>query len=388
MIFDVAIIGAGPAGGSAAFHCAKLGLKTVILEEDKVVGEPVHCGECLSLYATQNTGLKLPKEAISFPVKGIRVIFPDGTTTKVTEEGYILEKHKFEQWLSKEATHAGAELKLNSRVTALKRENETWTLTTASGEIKAKLVIDASGVHGVANKLLQLNKKPDTVIGIQYELEDIPRDDYMDFYLWPEFAPHGYLWMIQKSNGRANVGLVTNDNAKAKKYLDAFVEKMGWKNKKVVKTFGGPIPASGPVANTTADGIILIGDAAGFTSPLFEGGTHLSLKSGQFASQVAKKAIDKNDLSAASLKEYELLWKAEFPPYSKIVGGKHKLYKFTDSELNQIAKCLPEDLSDLNVLDKAKVGAKLLAKNPKLVTKGAIDALLAFGYSRAEHYGW
>jgi NADPH-dependent 2,4-dienoyl-CoA reductase/sulfur reductase-like enzyme len=42
--YDVAVIGAGPAGGSAALHAAKLGLKTIILEEHNVIGEPVHCG--------------------------------------------------------------------------------------------------------------------------------------------------------------------------------------------------------------------------------------------------------------------------------------------------------------------------------------------------------
>ena len=95
-VYDVLIIGAGPAGGSAAWHCAQNGLKTLVVEEHQAVGEPVHCGECLSQVACDRMGWKLQDEAIAMPVKGVRVIFPGDKTTRLTEEGYVLEKHKFE----------------------------------------------------------------------------------------------------------------------------------------------------------------------------------------------------------------------------------------------------------------------------------------------------
>ena len=100
--------------------------------------------------------------------------------------------------------------------------------------------------------------------------------------------------MIPKNDGRANVGLVTTEIPKAKVYLDQFVKEMGWETKTKVKTFGGPIPSSGPVKNTYNDGILLIGDAAGFTSPLFEGGTQLGLISGRMAAETAKDALTQN----------------------------------------------------------------------------------------------
>ena len=53
---------------------------------------------------------------------------------------------------------------------------------------------------------------------------------------------------------------------------------------------------------------MLIGDAAGFTSPLFEGGSHLALKSAVFAAQTAAKAISDDDLSSEKLSQYPELW--------------------------------------------------------------------------------
>src|SRR3989344_8726437 len=148
-IYDVIVVGAGPAGGCAALHCARKGLKALIIEEHANIGEPVHCGECLSLWATENTGIKPPESVISEHVKGVRIVFPDGTTSALNELGFVLEKELFEQWLSGEAVKAGAELSLGTRLEDLKRKNNLWEIKTNKGILKAKIVIDASGVASV-----------------------------------------------------------------------------------------------------------------------------------------------------------------------------------------------------------------------------------------------
>ena len=79
---------------------------------------------------------------------------------------------------------------------------------------------------------------------------------------------------------------------------------------------------------TVQDGVILVGDAAGFTSPLFEGGSHLAW-SGREAANVIAKAIASNDLSQQSLMAYERALKKKFPPYHKILKGKTALYDLT-----------------------------------------------------------
>lgn len=768
-VLDVAVIGAGPAGGSAARHSVELGLKTVLLEEHKSVGEPVHCGECLSELSMQRLHWKIPDSVVSEPVKGVRVIFPNNSASTVTEPGYVLEKHLFEQWIAQEAQKKGAEILLDHKLLDLKRENGAWKLQTNHGEIQTKVVIDASGPASVTSRKLQLNPPVksdlpfDTVTGLQYELLDIPRDGYLDFYLWPKYSPWGYCvtknteiiakntvkpisdvkmgeevltlegwapvtgiserlhdgkvisiipymlnksaeltpehevfvwnkkngfewkpagilvkgsrenkgkgdylifplpkepkrseitisdyvegivekskifpigknqfgakfkfknginnkleftpelmeffgyyvsegntnssgiiisntnqqiikriveigerafgltpsiwvdkcaycsqvnfgsiilkklfaclfsegvhnkklphflygldedlkfsflkgqvlgdgcketgskgqtiislttvskslvydtwlmlatskvipsikynskkkfwqlkiagrqlsklekyfgkcsfgktktsphfrikddkilvgirkldskpyigmvydieasgsfcpffavhncWMIPKKDGRANVGLVTTQTSKAKFFLDEFVREMKWEQKSKVKTFGGSIPHSGPVPNTISDGLFLVGDAAGFTSPLFEGGTQLGLRSGQFAAQVAARAIKENKLEKSNLTEYERLWKKEFPSYSALIKGKKALYDFSDAELNEMAGILPKELGNLKPTDKVKVGLKILAKHRHLLQKGVVDAFLAFAYSRAEYYGW
>jgi len=388
-MFDLVIIGAGPGGNFAALTSAKAGVSTLVLEEHEAIGQPVHCGECLSQAACKRLGITLPDEAISREVKGVRLVFPDKTASHINEPGYSLEKDKFEQWLSLQATKAGAAYKMKSRVTALEREEGGWHVTSTAGEYFARCVMDASGVDSVASKLLGMNAPQSAVVGLQYEMEPVDvQGEMLDFFLWPSLAPHGYLWVIPKKDGRSNVGLVTADAPKTRAYLEKFVDEYGLKEKKRNKAFGGRIPSGGPVAKTYDDGILLIGDAAGFTSPMFEGGTSLSMTSGKFAAEVAAEALKKNDLAKAALAPYEQKWRAAFPNYAKLVGGKEAMYKFTDAELNRIAAFIPRDLTMITQAQRLTIGAKVLLGAPSLLAKGFIPAMETLGNSRADNFGW
>ena len=404
---DVLVIGAGPGGGSAAIHSARAGLKTVVVEADPSVGVPVHCGECLSEMAVQNLDLEIPDHVKALDVKGIRVIFPDGTEKLLTEPGYVLEKHLFEQWLMDEAGNLGSTLHLGHKVTSMERiynsknQFSNWKID-GKGEnfpIFCKVVIDASGVAGASSKLLDMGTEVEVIAGFQYEMTDVKNDGYLDFYLWPQYSPHGYVWMIPKKGERANVGLVTTDKKGAIKYLDKFIQDTyldgkpmvnpQWRDQSVkVRPFGGTIPISGPREVTVEDGVILVGDAAGFTSPLFEGGSHLALWSGREAANVIAKAIAANDLSKSSLMSYETAWKKRFPPYHKILKGKTALYELTDEEMSTMARCLPDELGNMSPFQKLGIGLKILVRKPALLTKRVISVLLSFGYSRAKHFGW
>ena len=403
------VVGAGPGGGNAALQCARRGLHTILIEDHSEIGTPVHCGECISEIACDNLGLDLPDHVISKRVHGIRVIFPDGIEKRLTEEGYVLEKHLFERWIADEAVAAGASVHLSHKLSSMKRTGNgrfSGWMCDGKGEqfpIQAKVVIDASGVAAVCSKTVEieqgvpLNTMGKVVAGMQYEMLEVPTDGYLDFYIWPKYAEKGYLWMIPKCDGRANVGLVTEDRPRAKKALDEFIEITHFKGLEQVPppwkekgnpAFGGTIPISGPFENTHHDGLMLVGDAAGFTSPLFEGGSHLALKSAVYAAETAAAAIAEGDLSAERLAIYPKRWKEEFPPYAKILRGKNALFDLTDEEMSLMARCFPDEMSDMGVSGKAMVGLRLLVRRPGLYFKRIVPAMLAFGYSRAKYYGW
>ncbi|MEZ8033101.1 MAG: hypothetical protein QMC44_05550, partial [Candidatus Poseidoniaceae archaeon] len=127
----------------------------------------------------------------------------------------------------------------------------------------------------------------------------------------------------------------------------------------------------------------------GFTSPLFEGGSHLALWSGREAAKTIASALQSESiLSKDQLMDYEKAWKKTFPPYSKILKGKTALYELTDDEMSIMARCLPEELGNMSPLQKVAIGLRILVRKPMLFTKSVIHVLLSFGYSRAKFFGW
>ena len=81
------------------------------------------------------------------------MIFPDGTAKKLTEEGYVLEKHLFERWIAEEAVSEGAQLHLSHKLRTMDKQYDesgkfTGWLCDGNGDqipIQTKVVIDASG---------------------------------------------------------------------------------------------------------------------------------------------------------------------------------------------------------------------------------------------------
>ena len=148
---DVLVVGAGPGGGNAALQCSRKGLRTMIIEDHDEIGTPVHCGECISDEAIANLKLDLPEEVISKRVNGIRVIFPDGTSKQLTETGYVLEKHLFEQWIADSAVKEGAKLALKHDALLI-----TFYVVRNDDGINFDLVFESPVKHSTPNEMTQV----------------------------------------------------------------------------------------------------------------------------------------------------------------------------------------------------------------------------------------
>ena len=217
---DVLVVGAGPAGSSAARAAAEAGAKTIFIDKKKEIGVPVQCAECIGRFLFPYLPFKIPKEQLIWKLDGVS-FWADSLMIERAGgiwSGYAINRKVFDKWLADIAVNAGAKLFINAELTVFEIENENNVkkafIRTPKGEIliEPKVVIAADGVDSTVLKLLDLKSDEKTKCGgvLSFEMENLKIDKPHSFQVFlGEFAPGAYAYILPKSKNMANVGVGT-----------------------------------------------------------------------------------------------------------------------------------------------------------------------------------
>lgn len=371
--YDIIIVGAGPAGSTAARYAAAGGAKVLMLEKDRDVGYPVRCGEAVSHEGVIQFIQPDPKWIASTITK-FRIIVPNGNSLipRLEGKGYVLERRIFDYELAKLAAKEGVKIVTKAYVYDLLRENNSVVgvraiIKDVKVDIRAKIIIGADGVESRVGKWAGIDTTCHirdmescaqmTISGIEVE------DDILDFYLGSEISPGGYLWVFPKGKNTANVGLgLSVEDAKKKpaiKFLQEFVRKK-FPNAAVLTHIAGGVPCAVTCDKIVNENVMLVGDAAHQVNPLSGGGIITGMIGGMIGGEVAAESLKKNDLK--HLEQYEKRW-------HKRLGWRHvafyniktAIYNFGDAALNTIVDDvvkLPEEKHTLGGIFRAALWNK------------------------------
>lgn len=276
MKYDIAVIGAGPAGSASALKLSSLGYKTLIMDPGD--NKKVCAGILTSQYVRK---YRINEAFIERTLKGIRISFCDihAEITYRAAVEYSINRELYDRFNLNEAIIAGSELK-NEKVSSIEEKESYIIIRTKKESILADYAIIASGISDLSQLYGGTKKFAFCVQQKKY----LKPDDYYEI----DLQPGVYSWVAPKKD----------HVLKGSSSLAGFPDMPGEKSL---------IPL-GPVKKTFSKRFLLAGDAAGFVSP-FEGeGLYYSRRSGDIAAETLIDALaGKNTLS-----DYQTRWKKEF----------------------------------------------------------------------------
>ena len=384
---DVLVVGAGPAGSTAAKHAALGGAKVILIDKKSEIGAPKRCAEGVSKKGLKKLGVEPNPRFIAKELDGVRLVAPDNTSVWMTSEeielpeaGYILERKVFDKFMAMDAARAGAEIKIKTLAKKVTKAEDSFIVTCEQfGEefdIKAHIVIAADGPESHVGRWAGLKTATKAVhmeSGFQYEMCNLhfERPGVIEFY-FGSCAPGGYVWIFPKGDDIANVGLAILPHMAEKtaiEYLDDFVAKSPYlKNAQAVEINVGGDPVAGMTKKLYDDNILVCGDAAGQVNPLTGGGIISGMTGGMCAGKVAAQAINEENCSRKFFKKYDEMAHAELDHeikrYKKV---QEYLLTLSDEELNEIAHAFEGETFDK--ISTTEIVKKLIKLSPKALLK-------------------
>jgi geranylgeranyl reductase family protein len=324
---DVIVVGAGPAGSSAAFWCAQAGLEVVVLEKAAFPREKV-CGDGLTprgVKALDDMGIDTSPAAGWVRHKGLRVqgggeVVEVDWPTLSRWPGYSLVRRRSEldALLADHAAAAGARVYTGVTVTEplLDDAGRVVGVRAESGPDKepvvwrAPLVISAEGLSGRVAKSLGLVRREDRPLGVavrRYVRTPHTHDAYLDISF--DLTAHGpsrdsmpgYGWVFGMGDGTANVGFGLLDTRRAtgvdhravlREWLATFpAEDQLGEEFAVTPLRGAGLPMALHRQPAYTRGLLLTGDAAGTVNPFNGEGISYAMETGRMAAETAAAAL-------------------------------------------------------------------------------------------------
>lgn len=326
---DVAIVGGGVAGCSAAIRLARQGYKVVLLEareypHHKVCGEFMS-PECTSLLA--ELGLLDAIRAVApAKVHTVTVIAPDGTgwETKLPGTGIGISRYALDSLMAEQARSCGVDIREGTTVTSIQGSLATGfklTSRTKLGQesIRAKVVIGAYGKRSNLDRQLKRTffKSNHPFMGLKNHFYGSLPAGHIHLHTFPG----GYCGMSEIENGRINVCLLVEHGifqSAASSNIAGFIEWMKVQNPRLGQQLARFQPveqdwlsiAQIPFSNkeVIADDIFMTGDSAGLISPVAGDGMGMALQASKILSSLLNDYLTGRLAAEGLRQDYTHIW--------------------------------------------------------------------------------
>jgi geranylgeranyl reductase family protein len=326
--FDVAIVGAGPAGSSSAIGLAGRGYSVALLDRKRFPREKL-CGDFLNPVSWPLLRqLQVASEVLARPhekirtfrftsLSGAEIEIPLPVSGDEGTAGLGLRRFDLDQVLVERARSLGVTVLEGCKPEKIERKPRGWRLRLHGSDdfaaVDAKLLIGADGRNSWVAHRLGLAVAPAMqggAAGFQFRLKRVHHaKGKVEIHLFPG----GYAGVVWVDDQTVTLGLAIQkdrllDGRSEELLLQSTLPQNPWLKKIIrsgqVSEFRSTYPVYFPPRRPYADGLLLVGDAARVSEPVTGEGIYFALKSGAFAANTVDTAFQSGDLSAARLRSY------------------------------------------------------------------------------------
>jgi digeranylgeranylglycerophospholipid reductase len=234
----------------------------------------------------------------------------------------VIDVRRVFQFLAGRAIAAGAAIRLATAAEGPELEDGRVTgVRTGSGVFKSRVAIDATGYKSVLLKQAGLDPEFRRFgVGAEYDLFAPHCDQSEAVLMVGGAAPSGYAWVFPWGSNRVRVGvgiIHPDHRGRPEDFLDRWMGELprfgvDLRGASPVEMHAGLIPSERFAERFTGDGIMGVGDAAGHASSLLGEGIRWAIEAGRMAGEAAADALDRGDVSRASLGMFEKKWRQRF----------------------------------------------------------------------------
>ncbi len=372
--YMAAVIGAGPAGTTAARLLAEAGISVILLEKAQMP-RVKPCGGALThralglLPAGYETYLKSHPTDWTFQGRHGQAV----TVSRLTPYCHVVERQFFDLFLAEAAERAGADVHDQEEVHQISIGPQGATLDTTHDQYSARYVVAADGAHGVAARAMRLPRPlHGAAIEAEIPVDSVLADRYHDrVEIHVGSYPWGYAWVIPRQDVlNIGVGSFRPHSFPLKRRFFEFVEQIAGPTD--VRPLAHPLPYRLRFVDPVAGPVLFAGDAAGYMDSFSAEGIYSALKSGELAAQAIVRAAQ----SGQSVSQYSTALYDEFWPSLKSAVKMGLLFYplagywsdvFTQSQ-DLLSDYLEVAMGTLPYKDLRRHTELLLLKNPRLLS--------------------
>jgi len=306
-IYDVIVVGAGPAGATLAYELVRKGIKVLLLEKEKLPRYKC-CAGGVTARAAKLLDFDI-SEVVEDVIYDVSITHNSGKPYLGHHSQplvYTVMRDVFDSLLVKRAQQFGAVVIDGQEVTQIQKNADWVEISTAESVFRSRLVAGADGAYSVVAGKLGMKGNSEYIAAVEIELV-VPQEELAKRRSRVEIdlgcIPGGYAWSFPKRDHLSVGAGCLASRARGLNHCNKkFLNSLGISNYTVARTSSHLIPTCGGKAIVSRDKALLLGDAAGLADPLTGEGIYSAIQSAQLAASVIERSLAQSKIE---LQDYQ-----------------------------------------------------------------------------------